>query len=179
MDIVSILSTKIKRILRWTSYKNNIFVDIEKYDDSVKYVLDSLKEGGFLMPTRKINFKWFPGINAFGGYTYHIPYIFQYINVGMHWKDKYGTPRFEGDSIFGPSPAYIFTILRLFRIVIYYEAPEDPNDKYSKFDHSTYWEMWMWYDFYQNKDIDLARKTWPWTNMNDESTWTDYFIQKT
>lgn len=174
------LKTSIKKIFRWYGPDDNIFFYISTYgvgDVKVKQLLDSMR-GKFLMPTRHIRVVWFPNESTryFGGYTYKLPWIFQFVNVGMHWKDKYDSPRYEGGSIFGPSPAYIISIFRIIRVVVYWIAPEDPNTPHSKWCHDDYWEMWLWYYFYCDKDLKKAEETWPWQDTEGKSTWNKFFI---
>lgn len=108
----------------------------------------------------------------FGGHFNHIPLILQLDNVGCFWKDKFDSPRFEGEpgSVFGPSPRISLTLFRTFRIVVWWEAPTNYMDA------DTYWEMWLWYKYYCGSDMEKARATWPWTDMEDNSTWKEEFV---
>jgi len=109
---------------------------------------------------------------SFGGSTWRMPWIIQIDNAGLFWKDKYDTPRFEGDSgsLFGPSPRISVTLFACLRMIFWWEAPCDWKDE------DTYWEMFLWYKHYCNNDINKARETWPWEDMEEKSTWKEEFV---
>ena len=74
------------------------------------------------------------------------------------WKDKYDTPRYE-------CCPYIWIHLFRLNFVWYYNSGDIFYD-------DTYWEQALWYLYYCNKNIDLAKSTWPWT-FNGKSSWSD------
>jgi hypothetical protein len=96
--------------------------------------------------------------------------IYFYIKIGwpimfnqteLGWKDKFSTPRFEW------TPAFS---LYLFKWQLYghYDIESDRPSDY-------YWEMYLWWKYYSDKDLEKARKTWPWTR-NGKSSWDESFI---
>jgi len=112
--------------------------------------------------------------NMFGGYIWK-GNIIQLDNSGIMWKDKYETPRFEGEtsSIFGPSPRISLTLFKYLRFIVWWEAPLEGHH-WS--DEDTYWEMWLWYKYYCESDIVKARDTWGWQSMDGDSTWKEEFL---
>lgn len=110
----------------------------------------------------------------FGGGTCGLPWIFQFENAGIFWKDKWESPRFEGNpyGIFGPSPRISLTLFKSLRLIFWWTAPADWKDE------DTYWEMWLWYKYYCEEDINKARDTWPWTDLEEDkkSTWKEEFV---
>jgi len=82
------------------------------------------------------------------------------------WKDKYDTPRFE---------EFPFFHIKIFKysFVILWKINFDMDD-------NDYWEQVLWYLYYYNTysqglldkpNIEKAKESWPWTDMNDKSTW--------
>lgn len=86
-----------------------------------------------------------------------------YIRVSeLGWKDKYDTPRFEWVSA---KYFYFFNI----QIAIHY-VPEDE-------DYDSYFEQYLWWKYYSDKNINKAKETWPWINSKTkESTWKDKYL---
>ena len=62
-------------------------------------------------------------------------------------------------------------------MVIYWELPEHQRGK-----EDDYWEQALWYLYYNIGhvgDIEYAKKTWPWANMEtNETTWSDKYLEK-
>lgn len=87
------------------------------------------------------------------------PIMFNKTELG--WKDKFSTPRFEWAPSFS---------LYLFKWQLYghYDIESDGPRDY-------YWEMYLWWKYYSDKDLEKARKTWPWTR-NGKSSWDESFI---
>jgi hypothetical protein len=77
------------------------------------------------------------------------------------WKDKYETPRVEHV----PSFHIIFLGLQL---SICWVSPAKNIDTH------LYYEMYLWYKHYSDKDIDKAKETWPWVDgTTKKSTWDE------
>lgn len=82
------------------------------------------------------------------------------------WKDKDDTPRFENH------PCIWIHIFKL-NFIWYWEASEE------------YWEQALWYLYYNNRisygmlerpNIQRAKQSWPWQDMNGNNTWTDKYL---
>jgi hypothetical protein len=83
---------------------------------------------------------------------------------GIGWKDKFGTPRFEW------CPSFKIFFFK-WQFCIIWTAPDNENDDY--------YEMKLWIENYNNSDIEKAKKTWPWVNMETKkSTWNEKYIIK-
>ena len=139
-------------------------------------------DGGFLSSLREVKKVMIPpkrrfricDANRFGGHIWS-GNVIQLNNCGVMWKDKYNTPRFEGESssIFGPTPRISITLFKRLRLIIWWEAPIEGHH-WS--DEDTYWEMWLWYKYYCDSDIAKARDTWGWQSMEGDSTWKEEFL---
>lgn len=79
----------------------------------------------------------------------------------LGWKDKYSTPRFE----WAPSFHIFFFGLQL---CCWWVPPGKDLDNY--------WEQVLWYIHYSDKDINKARETWGWQDMDGNSTWNDNYL---
>jgi hypothetical protein len=92
------------------------------------------------------------------------PIIVRYISLG--WKDKYGTPRCEWQPFL---TIYFFN----FQFVCFFISP----NKEELFD-DVYWEMFLWWKCYSNRDIKKAEETWQWSNFNTGiSTWNKEYLK--
>jgi hypothetical protein len=92
--------------------------------------------------------------------------------IGVGWKDKFDTPRFEHN------PYFEIVLLRRIRYkIVWYPAGIDG------FHQDDYWEQWLWWHYYADVKnqrswtaIISARSTWPWTTEKDGkmvSTWSE------
>lgn len=115
----------------------------------------------------------------FGGKHIYYPFIYcpkpapitiRSCDVG--WKDKYDTPRYE-------QPPYIWIHIFGINFIIYWVLVD------SKLETSDYWEQALWYLYYYNTysqglldepNIVIARKSWPWHDMEGNNTWNDKFF---
>lgn len=79
----------------------------------------------------------------------------------LNWKEKFGTPRF----ISAPNFMIFFF---WWQFCIYYEPPNGSHN---------YWEMFLWWKNWSDKNIDKAKSTWSWVN-NNKSTWDDTVVSK-
>lgn len=97
--------------------------------------------------------------------------------IGVGWKDKFDTPRFEFN------PYFEIVVLRRVRFkVVWHPASVDG------FHQDDYWEQWLWWHYYAKVRNQCgtkwlnARATWPWTTEIDGrqvSTWSDeYLLEK-
>lgn len=87
------------------------------------------------------------------------------------WKDKWDTPRFE-------NCPHIW--IHLFGLnIIWYWTLE------SELDETDYWEQALWYLYYYSNisygklsgpDIQRARESWPWRNLDGTSNWNNKFL---
>lgn len=97
-------------------------------------------------------------IKIFGFYLYierGWPIMLKITNLG--WKDKYNMPRFEWN------PSVIFYFFKYQIAVLYQPQIEDWD---------TYWEMYLWWRDYCNRDISLAESSWGWIDeQTQETTW--------
>lgn len=96
--------------------------------------------------------------------------------VGLDWKDKYGTPRWEGglSSVYN-YPAPCINIILFSKIKLTLRWFFDPA-----YDEDSIFEQFIWIYFYCKGDIDAARRKWPWTTIpehgeQEKSTWLDIF----
>ena len=82
----------------------------------------------------------------------------------LGWKDKYDSPRFEWAPAF-----YIFFFH--WQFVMHWHSPDRNDDKY--------WEMILWWKYYADKNINKAKKTWPWRDgKTKKSTWDPSYVIK-
>ena len=104
-------------------------------------------------------------IKIFNNYFFiQIGYPFAITKYDLGWKSKWDTPRFE----FAPS----FQIYFLFwQFCIFWNAPDGNN--------SLYYEMYLWYKNFHDKNIIKAKETWSWKcGKTNISTWNDLYILK-
>lgn len=105
------------------------------------------------------------------------PAYIHIMSEDLGWKDKFRTPRYEW-------PPFIWVYLFGVSIIVYWELPE-----HQRGEEDDYWEQALWYLYYAsyNKekrgydklDINKAKETWPWANVETkETTWTDKFLLK-
>lgn len=83
----------------------------------------------------------------------------------LGWKDKWDTPRFEC------SPSFMIFFFK-WQFCIWWVAPK--SAKYE----DNYWEMYLWWKYYSNEDLEKAESTWGWINSTTKkSTWNKNFIK--
>jgi len=83
--------------------------------------------------------------------------------LGLGWKDKYETPRFEW-------PPAIYFYFFYWQLIIFFGSPIKNKD-------DEYYEHILWYLNYSDKDLQKTIKTWPWQNATTkESTWSNEFL---
>lgn len=81
----------------------------------------------------------------------------------LGWKHKYDTPRFEW------APSFKIFFFK-WQYCIWLNSSGDIRDEY--------WEMFLWYLYYADKDIKKAEQTWPWVNSKiKESTWNKSLLK--
>lgn len=85
---------------------------------------------------------------------------------GLGWKDKYNTPRYEW------APGFFIFFFK-WQYCCFLKSPDNQDD--------IYWEMFLWWSRYCDKDMEKAKDLWGWTDWKTkESTWRDeYLITKT
>lgn len=98
--------------------------------------------------------------------------------VGLSWKDKWGTPRWEGgDNTLNAYKAPCVDIL-LFSMIRFSLRWFFDNAEY---DEDDIFEQFIWINLYCHGDINKAKAEWPWTTMESDkdkksvSTWIDIF----
>ena len=113
------------------------------------------------LPMVRRNKEWI--INLFGNnYYIQIGWPISIYNGYLGWKDKFDTPRFEWAPSF---QIYFFK----WQFCIFWNAPDGYDDDY--------YEMILWYLYYSNKSIEIAKLTWPWSNYDtNESTWQSKYL---
>lgn len=102
-----------------------------------------------------------------GGYHIQIGWPVMRHNVELGWKWKYDTVRYEWAPQFG---LYFFG----FEFHWWDNAPRLSGEKYS--DNDKYYEMWLWTYKGCDGDIEKAKETWGWKDMEGNSTWDDKYI---
>jgi hypothetical protein len=106
-------------------------------------------------------------IFQFMGNTYwmSLGWPISYREVDLGWKDKWDSPRFE----WGPMRALYFF---KWQICLFYKTPESDRAV------DTYWEMFLWWKYYSNEDLEKAESTWGWINYDTkESTWNKNLLK--
>ncbi len=99
--------------------------------------------------------------NLFGLYIYYgTPIVIK--NTHLMWKDKYSSPRHEF------SPSFVIFFFGLQFVINYHSPLIDTYD-------DDYYEMILWYLYYSDRDINVAKKTWEVTS-NGVSTWNDKYL---
>lgn len=100
----------------------------------------------------KLKFKFSP--------AYYSHSLIAIVATDIGWKDKFDTPRFEIDP-------YIWIHFWKWDLMWYWEADDQ------------YWEQLLWYVYYTQglPYIFKARNTWPWEDMEGNSTWEDKYLK--
>ena len=102
------------------------------------------------------------------GAPYHISKGFAIKKVSLGWKDKYGTPRFEWPPQFH---IYFFGL----QFCMWEVAPLLDGELFPNND--LYYEMKLWIEKYCEEDINKAKETWGWVDVDtNKSTWKDEYI---
>ena len=156
---------------------NWIYLDRRKYlyidISNPKKTLNKLKN---VFKPLKCYFKFEKGIYA----PYPVLWVSKpaYIHIifqDVGWKDKYDTPRFE-------YPPYVWIHIYKWNWVWYWGLSPHQSHR-----NDEYWEQALWYLYYfktisqgliKQPDIQEARESWPWQDMEGNSTWTDEFLVK-
>ena len=98
--------------------------------------------------------------------------LLKIIISGLDWKDKFGTPRWEGgrESISDyRSPCIDIVLFSHIHISLdwFFSKDEDEDEIFEQF---------IWIYLYNDGDFEKARYTWPWRTFdNKTTTWKDYF----
>jgi hypothetical protein len=95
-----------------------------------------------------------------GKYYIALGWPITFLDVGLGWKDKYGSPRYE----WGP---FLYFYFFGYQLCFWWNAPDKDNDRY--------YEMVLWCFKYCDGDIDKARATWGWTE-GGVSTWREGYV---
>lgn len=120
----------------------------------------------YLKTSNDTKFSNLPMVKRSKSWIINILNCFYYIEIGwplrfhtnnLGWKDKYDSPRFEWP------PAFYIYFFR-WQFCIWWVAPTKYQDNY--------WEMFLWWKNYSDKDLIKAEKTWGWTDYKTKlSTW--------
>ena len=104
--------------------------------------------------------------NLFGVYYWlQVGWPVKFYTNELGWKDKFNTPRFE----WGPA-FYIFFFK--WQFCVWWIAPEGARFR------DTYWEMFLWWKYYSNENLEEAEKTWKWVDgTTKKSTWDKTFLK--
>ena len=145
-------------------YKNYLYINIENPKKTLNKVKNIFK------PLRcTFNFYW----RKHSSILYCQKPVYIHIMArDVLWKDKYNTPRFENEPFIWIS---LFNLNFIWKWTVY---PHHYDDEY--------WEQVLWYLFYYDNisygcdepNLEKAKESWPWQDMNGNSTWTDEFLVK-
>lgn len=125
----------------------------------------------------------FASLNYIGSGDHWWNKFIQLVSWDVGWKDKWETPRYERP------PIYMWFIgtssTKSIEIGFILAPCREALGKYkgvgwwgSNDEH--YWEQILWTVYYCDNDIVKARETWPWQDMEGNSTWRDdYLTDKT
>lgn len=94
--------------------------------------------------------------------SYGLPFAINRRDLG--WKDKFNSPRFEF------APHFMFFFFK-WQFCIFWNAPAGNNE-------DDYWEQFLWYSEYSDRDLKKAKSTWPWRNKG-KSTWNENYLKIT
>lgn len=92
------------------------------------------------------------------------PSLIQLVTRDVMWKNKFSSPRHED------SP-YIWIHLFGYNFLWYWKLPK----KMKEYDMD-YWEQALWYLYFADSNIEKAKKTWPWADLSNNSTWNENFL---
>ena len=120
--------------------------------------------------------KFYHGKNTIGNIYMGVkPNLINIKTKDVMWKDKFDSPRFEASPIIW---------IHLFGYNLVWSWELDSSFKNEMIDD--WWEQVLWYLYYYNTysqglldepDINKARESWPWVNMEtNESSWNDNFL---
>lgn len=151
------------------SVKNSHFIPPKKtfYFGSIVHYCPYYLPRNFIPTILKINKKEIKynrnkNFNLFGyNISYGSPIVIHKNDLG--WKDKYDSPRFEW------SPSFMIFFFS-WQFCIFWKSPDGDND--------SYWEQFLWYSQYSDKDIKKAKETWGWTSKG-VSTWNENYLKET
>lgn len=86
----------------------------------------------------------------------------KFVKLKLGWKEKWCLPVFEW------SPSYQLWFFK-WQVVFYYEIEN----------HELFWEMYLWWKYFSDCDIEKAENTWQWINSETKlSTWDKNFLKK-
>jgi hypothetical protein len=150
--------------------KNIITIRILKLRDPDKYN-EYIKDYPHLKDTHEAKFSNFPMCRRSKDWVFkifgkdiwlQIGWPFVIVTTQLGWKDKWSSPRFE----FPPAFQIDFFHWQFFT---WWQSPDKNDDRY--------YEMILWWLYYSNKDIEKAKKTWPWTSYPEKiSTWNEKYL---
>ena len=167
---------KMKAASLWWHIKRNGFIEISlDYQSPFKTVREIKK--GFIAP-KLVFARGIVDSEEFGYYQPHAC-ILDFETRDAEWKDKWRTPRFEGErfSVYGPSPRVQLFLFRRWIFLWYWTVPDVELPEGEKLDEALYYEMAIWWMYYKDKDMKKARSSWGWTDMDNNTTWRDYYVR--
>ena len=162
-------------MIDYNFYKDWIFINlfnIVSFNWERRKVMKAIK--GVFVPL-KCYFKFTKNYPPFM-FANHHGKLLSIIIHDVEWKDKWRSPRHEENP---------FISIALFN-KFFFNWEWKVSNKLG--DDLDYWEQALWYLYYAsyNKekkgydelDINKAKETWPWKDMENNSTWNDKFILK-
>lgn len=149
-----------------------IFNNFISFFKEKRKLLNSTK--GIFIPLEckfRFSYKYCPCI-----YNAHRGKLLSICIEDVQWKDKFGTPRHEED------PFISICLFSRFYFNWIWKLPS--KLKLNKVDELDYWEQFIWYKLYYKEyncdkpNLKMAKKHWPWKDMENNSTWIDNFLTK-
>ena len=134
--------------------------ELKKWLKPSEYQINNAKFSNLPMVRR--NKEWIKKI--FGNYyLIQIGYPIAINQVGLGWKYKYDSIRYEW------SPQFHIFFFK-WQFCIFWNAPDGDDDKY--------YEMILHWLYKANRDINQAKETWGWIDVQTKkSTWNDDYLE--
>jgi hypothetical protein len=168
----------IKHGCPWFLYPNNFnkyILSFKKLKLISKEELSKLSIEG-IKKRKDIIFSNFPTIRRLPNFTFKMFKSYYYLALGypiairklsLGWKSKWDMSRYEW------SPSFMVYFFN-WQFCIWWNSPIDSVTT------DSYYEMYLWYKNWCNKDLNKARKEWPYTDYyTKKSTWEEELTKKT
>lgn len=85
----------------------------------------------------------------------------------LKWRDNFGVPRLVASPI---------TVIKIFALEISFR--KSLPIELCKYSIGQYYEQYIWWKEYNNKDIKEAENTWAWINFEGKTTWVSDFLKR-
>jgi len=137
-------------------------VEIEEYNKRYPHFKNHSEKKFKNLPMSRRCKDWI--FSLFGNYYWlSVGYPICFKTNDLAWKDKFNSPRFEW------SPAFYIFFFE-WQFCIWWNAPDGNNH--------LYYEMYTWYKYYCDGDIEKAEKSWIWQNTETKlSTWNNKYLK--